>query len=239
MFNLILRIAMKKVLFACLLLLLSGVVSAELRLESGSLSALKNAGEYAYVEIDWSKARVVQFDRSGRVEKDRGTIDAFNKAQGPDWVRDWPEVKRFVANCTAWEKRPGRATFNKKNKKGVLITVNPQVWKAYQNSRDEDEREEMKDHCIWVNPSKAKYKLVLTVTQVDMGSGTASAFGVGVSTGGAIINGKIRLIDIKSGKQLASVIVDQCKGFGNYSQRTRLVDVVTGEIFGDLPGLIR
>ena len=229
----------KSFLFIALLLMMSGSAMAELTLESGSLKALKNAGEYAYVEIDWSKAKVVEFDRHGKVEKNLGTIDAYNKSQGADWVKDWPEVKRFIVNCTAWEKRPGRATFNKENKKGVLITVNPQVWKAYQNSKDEDEREDMKDHCVWVNPSKAKYKMVLTVNEVDMGSGTASAFGMGVSSGGAIINGKIRLIEIATGKQLASVIVDQCKGFGNYSQRTRLMDVVTGEIFGDLPDLIK
>jgi hypothetical protein len=230
----------KALLFAGMLLCLMPMhVSADLRLESGSLSVLKNAGEYAYVEIDWSKSKVVEFDRQGKVEKTLGTIDAYNKSQGADWVKDWPEVKRFVVNCTAWEKRPGRANFNKKNKKGVLITVNPQIWKAYNNSKNEDERKELKDHCVWVNPSKAKYKLVLTVNQVDMGSGAASAFGVGVSTGGAIINGKICLIDLATGKQLANVSVNQCKGFGNYSQRTRLMDVVTGEIFGDLPDLIR
>lgn len=228
---------MKKILFVSFVLCFSVFCCAEVSLTSGSLSRLKNSGEYAYVEIDWSKAKVVEFDRDGKVEKNKGSIDAYNKSQGSDWVKDWPEVKRFVVNCTAWEKYPGRACFNRKNKKGVLITVNPQVWKAYLNSKDEDEKEDMQDHCIWVNPSKAKYKFVLTVDQIDMGSGTASAFGMGVSSGGAIINGSIRLIEISTGKQLALIKVDQSKGFGNYSQRTRLMDVVVGEIFGDIPDL--
>ena len=229
---------MKKSIFLALMLLSGMICRADVELASGSLSALKTSGEYAYVEIDWSKAKVVEFDRSGKVEKNKGSVDAYNKSQGSDWVRDWPEVKRFITNCTAWEKYPGRACFNRKNKKGVLITVNPEVWRAYQNCKDEDEREDMQDHCIWVNPAKAKYKFVLTVDQVDMGSGTASAFGVGVSSGGAIICGKIRLIEIKTGKQLALINVDHCKGFGNYSQRTRLMDCVVGEIFGDLGDLV-
>ena len=229
---------MKKLFFLSLMLMAGFVCRAEVSLTSGSLAALKTADEYAYVEIDWSKAKVVELDRNNKVEKNLGSIDAYNKSQGSDWVRDWPEVKRFITNCTAWEKYPGRACFNRKNKKGVRITVNPEVWRAYQNCKDEDEREDMKDHCIWENPAKAKYKFVLMVDQVDMGSGTASAFGMGVSSGGAIINGKIRLIEIKTGKQLALIAVEYCKGFGNYSQRTRLMDCVVGEIFGDLADLV-
>ena len=229
---------MKKLIFLSFMLLIGLVCRAEVSLTSGSLSALNTADEYAYVEIDWSKAKVVELDRNNKIEKNLGSIDAYNKSQGSDWVRDWPEVKRFITNCTAWEKYPGRACFNRKNKKGVRITVNPEVWRAYQNCKDEDEREDMKDHCIWENPAKAKYKFVLTVDQVDMGSGTASAFGIGVSSGGAIINGKIRLIEIKTGKQLATIAVQYCKGFGNYSQRTRLMDCVVGEIFGDLADLV-
>jgi hypothetical protein len=229
---------MKKLFFSIALLTCWTMSQADVRLTSGSLDVLKNKGEYAYVEIDWSKAKVVEFDRHGKVEKNHGTIDAYNKSQGSDWVRDWPEVKRFICNSTAWEKYPGRSCFNRENKKGVLITVNPEVWRAYQNCKDEDEREDMQDHCIWVNPAQAKYKFVLTVDQVDMGSGTASAFGMGVSSGGAIINGSIKLIEIKTGKQLATIAVEQCKGFGNYSQRTRLNDCVVGEIFGDIPDLM-
>ena len=222
-----------------LVMAVSTLCYADVQLTSGNLSVLKNSGEYAYVEIDWSKAQVVEFGRNDKVEKNLGPIDAYNKSQGSDWVKDWPEVKRFVVNCTAWEKYPGRACFNKKNKKGVLITINPQIWKAYQNSKDEDEKEDMKDHCIWVNPSSAKYKFVLAVNQVDMGNGAASAFGVGVSTGGAIISGSVKLIEIKTGKQLATIAVKNCQGFGNYSQRTRLMDVVVGEIFGSIPSLIK
>ena len=172
------------------------------------------------------------------MEKDLGTIDAYNKKQGSDWIKDWPEVKRTVVNATAWEKNPGRKCFNKKNKNGVLITVNPQIWKAYQLSKDEDEKEDLQDHCIWVDPAKAKYKFVLTVSQVDMGNGAASAFGMSMSTGGAVISGTIRLIEIKTDKTLATLAVKNCKGNGNYSQRTRLLDVVTGEVFGSIPSLI-
>ena len=226
---------MRKYLFLSVLLTLSSFLFAEVKLESGDLSALKQADEYAYVEIDWSKAQVVEFDRSNKVDKSHGTIDQYNKAQGEDWVKDWPELKRFIVNCCAWEKYPGRKCFNKKNKNGTLITVPPVVWKEYAKTKDDD----LKSHCIWVDPAKAKYKLVLTVTQVDMGSGTASAFGMGMSTGGAIICGKLKLIEIKTGKTLATLSVDHCKGIGNYSQRTRLMDVVVGEILGNVAELIK
>lgn len=226
---------MKKILFVSLLVTVSSFLFAEVTLESGDLGALKNAGEYAYVEIDWSKAQVVEFDRSNNVDKKHGTIDQYNKAQGDDWVKDWPELKQLVVNCTAWEKYPGRACFNKKNKKGTLITVPPVVWNEFARTNDDD----LQSHCIWIDPALAKYKFVLTVTQVDMGSGTASAFGMSMSTGGAVICGKLRLIEIKTGKQLATLSVDYCKGIGNYSQRTRLVDVVVGEIFGNIPELIK
>ena len=228
---------MKKLVLLCLVMSLSGVCFAELELASGNLDALSKSGEYAYVEIDWSKAQVVEFDGKNRVDKTHGSVDAYNKSQGADWVRDWPDVKRFIVNNTAWEKYPGKPCFNKKNKKGLLITVNPQIWKAYQNCKDEDERDNMKNHCIWVNPSTAKYKFVLTVTQVDMGNGVASAFGVNMSTGGAIVCGTIKLIEIKTGKQLALIKVNHSKGVGNYSQRTRLNDVIVGEVIGRIPDL--
>ena len=109
---------------------------ADVELASGSLSALKNAGEYAYVEIDWSKAKVVEFGRGDKVEKSFGTIDQYNKSQGADWVKDWPAVKQDILNFTAWKKYPTRPCFNKKNKKGTLITVNPAVWKSKSSDKD-------------------------------------------------------------------------------------------------------
>jgi hypothetical protein len=228
--------------FVLILMVCAGAIGnlcqAELSLTSGSLSKLSNADEYAYVEIDWSQATVVEFDGKNRVDKTWGSVDTYNKAQGADWVKDWPEVKRAIVNYTAWEKYPGRACFNKKNKNGVLITVSPQIWKAYQSTKDEDEQDKLKNHCIWVNPATAKYKFVLTVKQVDMGNGVASAFGMKMSTGGAVIVGTLKLIEIKTGKTLATIDVKHCKGIGNYSQRTRLIDVVVGEIFGHVPDLI-
>lgn len=226
---------MRRILFVSVLVTISSFLFAEVKLESGDLSALKKAGEYAYVEIDWSKAQVVEFDRSGKVEKSHGTVDQYNKAQGADWVQDWPELKRFIVNCTAWEKYPARPCFNKKNKKGTLITVPPVVWKEYAKTNDDD----LKSHCIWVDPAKAKYKFVLTVTKVDMGSGTASAFGTSMNTGGAIICGTLKLVEIKTGKTLATLTVDHCKGIGNYSQRTRLMDAVVGSIIGETAELIK
>lgn len=225
-----------------LLILLLGICAscwAEVQLTSGSLEALKKSGEYAYVEIDWSKAKVVELGRDNKVEKNFGSVDAYNKAQGKDWVKDWPEIKQLILNSTAWKKSPGRSCFNKKNKKGVLITVSPQIWNAYKNCKDEDKKKDMQKNCIWVNPSSAKYKLVFSVTQVDMGSGSAAAFGMGGSAGGAIISGNIKLVDIKSGKRLATIDVKYAKGRGNYSQRIRLLDCVVDEIFGEIPKLMK
>ena len=236
--NLILtQIVMKKLTFISLFLCICSLCFADVELTSGSLKALDNDGEYAYVEIDWSKAKVVELGSGNKVDKSFGSVDAYNKRQGADWVKDWPGVKRDIVNATAWEKYPGRKCFNKKNKNGLQITVSPQIWKAYHATKDEDEKEDLQDHCVWVNPSKAKYKFVLSVTQVDMGNGAASAFSMKRSTGGAIISGTVRLVEIKSGKTLATIAVKYSKGIGNYSQRIRLIDVVVGEIFGSIPSL--
>ena len=228
---------MKKLTIISLFLSICSLVFADVELTSGSLKALDNDGEYAYVEIDWSKAKVVELGSGNKVDKSFGSVDAYNKRQGADWVKDWPRVKRDIVNATAWEKYPGRKCFNKKNKHGLQITVNPQIWKAYHATKDEDEKEDLQDHCVWINPSKAKYKFVLSVTQVDMGNGAASAFSMKRSTGGAIISGTVRLVEIKSGKTLATIAVKYSKGIGNYSQRIRLIDVVVGEIFGSIPSL--
>lgn len=229
---------MKKIFILTVATLVAGMMFADnLRLMSGSLNALKDSGEYAYVEIDWSKAQVVEFDGDFKIDENYGSMDEYNKRQGGSWTRDWPQVQLFVALSTAWDSYPGRPTFNKRNDEGVQITVNPEVWKAYQDCTDEETREDMRDHCLWVDPSGAKYKFILRVEYVDMGNSGAAHFG-SLKTGGAILAGIIDLIEIATGNQLAQVSVYYCKGHGMYAQQSRLMDVVSAEVFGKLYKLI-
>ena len=230
---------MKRILIASVFVAVSSFLFADVKLTSGDLSALKTAGDYVYVEIDWSKAKVVELGNNNKVKKTIGTVTQYNKAQGDKAVKEWPEVKRFVENCTAWESYPMRSCFNSKNKKGALITVNPSVWKAYSKSTDEKEKKDMKNHCVWENPTTAKYKFVLTVDQVDVGSNVAVSVGMGKPSGGAVISGTISLVNIKTGKQVAQLAVTNCKGRGNFELRLRLMDTVVAEIFGEVAKLIK
>ncbi len=211
---------------------------AQVSLLSGDLSALKKAGEYAYVETDWSKAKVVEFGRGNKISKNFGSVDAYNKSQGQDWVHDWPKIKRNISIACAWEKYPARPCFNKKNKKGMQITVTPNEWKTYKSSAP-DLQEKMAKHTVYVDPKLAKYKFVVRVELIDMGNGVASQFGMNVKNGGAILKGTVELIEIKSGKKIATFAVNYAKGWGNISQETRLMDLFCGGIFGEIGGLVK
>ncbi len=213
-------------------------LQAQVTLLSGDISILKKAGEYAYVETDWSKAKVVEFGRKNKIDKDFGSVDAYNKSQGQDWVYDWPKVKHNIALACAWEKYPARPCFNKKNKNGLQITVTPDEWKNYKSS-SADLQKKMSSHTIYVDPKSAKYKFVVRVELIDMGNGVASQFGMNVKNGGAILKGTVELIEIKTGKKLATFGVDYAKGWGNISQETRLMDLFCGSIFGEIGELVK
>ena len=103
---------MQRFLLVSAFVAVSSFLLADVKLTSGDLSALKNAGEYAYVEIDWSKAKVVELGNKNKVKKELGSIDQYNKSQGTDAVKEWPKLKLFVENCTAWESYPMRPCFN-------------------------------------------------------------------------------------------------------------------------------
>jgi hypothetical protein len=189
-------------------------------LKSGSLDFLSRSGEYAYLEINWSGAQVVEFGRNMKVEKTFGSVAEYNKKQGSDWVRDWPTVQRRATEGVALRKN-GSVCFNKKNKNGLQICCSPATWKFYKSTKDTDEKASYDKHYVMVDPAKAKYKFVVTVSKIDMGSGAASAFG-GMSTGGAIMTGTMKAVEIKTGKTLATFDIKECQGMGNFAQYIRL-----------------
>ena len=216
---------MKRMLFAAAVFMVVAFVAnaddVDVTLKSGDLSFLKAQGEYAYLEIDWSKAQVVEFGRNMSVDKSFGTVAQYNQKQGADWVRDWPEVQRRATEGVILKKN-GPICFNKKNKKGVQMSSSPATWKFYTTTKDTDEKESYDKHYLMIDPAKAKYKFVVTVNQIDMGNGAASAFGMGVNTGGAMMKGSMKAVEIKTGKTLATFDINECKGWGNYSQYIRL-----------------
>lgn len=215
---------MKKLFSLCSALLVVATLYAadnDVRLTSGNLDFLKEAGEYAYLEINWANAQVVEFDRNMKVEKNFGTVAQYNQKQGQDWVRDWPTVQRRATEGVALKKN-GSICFNKKNKNGLQLTVSPATWKFIQSTKDEDEKESYEKHYVCVNPAKAKYKFVVNVKQIDMGNGVAGAFGMSVTTGGAIMVGTMKAVNLKTGKTVATFDIKKCKGWENYAQYIRL-----------------
>lgn len=225
---------MKKVITILVAMLAVGNLIAgdtEVVLKSGSLAFLNNSGEYAYLEIDWSKAQVVEFGRNMSVENNFGSISQYNQKQGSDWVRDWPQVQRRATEGVTLRKN-GSYCFNKKNKNGVQMSSSPATWKFYKTTKDTDEKESYEKHYVMVDPAKAKYKFVVTVNQIDMGNGAASAFSMSMSGGGAIMKGTVKAVEIKTGKTLATMEVKSCKGVGNFAQYIRL-QMLFSELFAN------
>ena len=225
---------MKKSFVILTALLSAGMLIAgdtSVSLTSGSLSFLNNAGEYAYLEIDWSKAQVVEFGRNMTVDKNFGSVAQYNKKQGSDWEQDWPNVQRRATEGVTLRKN-GAYCFNKKNKGGVQMSSSPLTWKFYTTTSDTGEKESYDKHYVMVDPAQAKYKFVVTVDKIDMGNGAASAFGMGMDTGGAMMTGTVKAIEIKTGKTLATLNVKSCKGIGNFAQYIRL-QMLFSELFAN------
>ncbi len=223
---------MKKFASIIVSLLVAGVLFADdtdMTLTSGSLAFLNEAGEYAYLEIDWSKAQVVEFDRRMNVDKNFGSIAQYNQKQGSDWVKDWPEVQRRATEGVMMRKN-GSYCFNKKNKGGLQMCSGPLTWKFYTTAKDTDEKESYEKHYMMVDPKQAKYKFVVTVNKIDMGNGVAAGFGMSMQSGGAIMTGTMKAVEIKTGKTVATFDIKSCKGVGNYAQYIRL-QLLFSELF--------
>jgi hypothetical protein len=207
-------------------------------LTSGSLDFLNDAGQYAYFDVDWTKTKVVEFDKKMNVENDLGTIDQYNQKQGVEWVADWDRVKNetnlmlpimkpFGNHC--WF--PGKSMcFNNKNKKGLQFTLNPAWFEYYNTTSDEKEKKGIEKAFYTVDPATAKYKVLVIADTVDMGNGAASAFGMDVHNGGAIMKGRIIVTDLTTRKSVAEFDVNYVKGWGSFYQFTRLQSLMN-EIF--------
>ena len=223
---------MKRITIFLISLFCMGMIVADdtdMTLTSGNLSFLDDSGQYAYLEIDWSKAQVVEFGRNMKVDKSFGSISQYNQKQGSDWVRDWPEVKRRATEGVAMRKN-GSYCFNKKNKGGLQICSSPLTWKFYTTTKDTGEKESYDKHYVMVDPSKAKYKFVVTINKIDMGNGVAAGFGMSMQSGGAIMTGTMKAVEIKTGKTLATFDIKSCKGVGNFAQYIRL-QLMFSELF--------
>lgn len=206
-------------------------------LTSGSLDFLKDAGQYAYYEVDWTNTNVVEFDRKLEVENDFGTIDQYNEKQGADWVKDWdrvrkatnlmlPLVKGYGMEC--WF--PGKKLcFNNKNKNGLHFTANPEWYAIYNQIIDPEEKKEMEESVTLVDPTTAKYKVTIFADFVDMGNGAAAGFG-GLYAGGAIMKGRIQVLNLQDNSIVAEMDINYVKGWGSFFQYARLQALIQ-EIF--------
>lgn len=80
---------------------------------TGSASIFNEKGINCSLKYDFSKAHIVNFDRDNvTVIEDFGSIDAYNKSHGEDYVRDWPHCLDMleVGTCLELTKK-FKATF--------------------------------------------------------------------------------------------------------------------------------
>ncbi len=170
---------MKKLFFILALCCASVAMYADdCELTKGSVAALKEKGELALLEVDYSKAKV----------KDQ-TLDEYLKGRGEDFVKDWPEdSKKAAAYFTT--------RFNRENKKGMTIPLDGEG---------------------------AKYKIVLSLTDMDMGnaSGAFTPF-ASAKAGGVIVSGSFTLIDLATNEELCVIEFKEVKGVRHMSETVRL-----------------
>lgn len=221
---------MKKMLLSVIFLASSLMIFANSKivLTSGSLDFLKEAGEYAYCELDWSNTQVVEFDTDLTIEKEFGTIAQYNEMQGQDWVDDWDEL-RMTIDLMLPVTKGGRYCFNKRNKNGLQFTVNPEWYTVYSELDDVARQKKMAKSVTMVDPATAKYKVILHADMVDMGSGSAAVFG-GIYSGGAIMKGRMEVINLQDNSTVAEMDINYVKGLGEITQFARL-GLLMSEIF--------
>lgn len=73
------------------------------------------------------------------------------------------------------------------------------------------------------NADDAKYKMILHVDRLDMGNGGSMFIPMASSkAGGVILNGTLDVIDVKAGKYVCRLRLDDVKGTGHVSETVRL-----------------
>ena len=148
----------------------------DIKVASGDASVLMQSGK-AYVEFDYSKTMVVEYDgkKIDKKEKQQKLAD-YLKSRGDDFVRDWekdqPDAYRFMY-----------AQIRKLGKKGGL----------------EFDKEDI------TNSTNADYKLRVVVDYLDWGNSAAAivSWGVGFMSskaGGMVMSGKVEVVNVRTGK---------------------------------------
>ena len=193
-------------------------------LESGSLNFWTETGKFATLDIDWSKAQIVEWDKD-KVEKEHGTFEEYNRLRGDDYVNDWPNVQRMILLTAPSE-------LNKKNKKSgikVLTLFDEQTQAAVNNMTPEQKAEwdksqakAQKNGIFYGDASQASYDIKISVDSIDLGNGAASAFGMDPHTGGVIIAGTMAVFDRSTNKSVCSIKINHLKGWGSYGETARM-----------------
>lgn len=199
-------------------------------LESGSPDFWKEAGKLMTIDIDWSKATVVEWGNKNEVKEDFGTIEQYNKMKGEDYVRDWPDVKQSVLIGAS-------SMTNMFSKKGIKM-ITPQS-PGYEQLSDEQKAELKKQQAKMeknkMNPvlyrdySEASYDMLLIVDSIDMGNAGASAFsglaGDALYRGGAELVGTIEVRDHQTNELVCKMHANHLKGRGNFSETSRITNL--------------
>lgn len=193
-------------------------------LESGSLNFWTETGKFATLDIDWSKAQIVEWDKN-KVEKEHGTFEEYNRLRGEEYVNDWPNVQNMVLLTAP-------AELNKKNKKSGIKVLS--LWdeptQAAINGMTPEQKAEFeksqakaqKNGVYYGDASQAAYDIKISVDSIDLGNGAASAFGMDPHNGGVIIVGNMAVTDRATNESVCSIKINHCKGWGSYGETARM-----------------
>lgn len=193
-------------------------------LESGNLNFWTETGKFATLDVDWSKAQIVEWDKN-KVEKEHGTFEEYNRLRGEEYVNDWPNVQQGILTFA-----PVYA--NKKNKKKglkIMTPLDPATQEAF-NVMDDKQKAEWqkaqakseKNGIYYREASLASYAIHLTVDSIDLGNGAASAFGMDPHNGGVIIVGNMAVTNLANNEQVCSIKVNHLKGWGSFGETARM-----------------
>ena len=193
-------------------------------LESGNLNFWTETGKFATLDVDWSKAQIVEWDKN-KVEKEHGTFEEYNRLRGDEYVNDWPNVQKSVLVYAPSE-------LNKKNKKSgikILTLLDEQTQAAVDAMTPEQKAEwdksqakAQKNGVFYGDASQASYDIKITVDSIDLGSGAASAFGMDPHNGGVIVVGNMAVTDRATNEPVCSIKINHCKGWGSYGETARM-----------------
>lgn len=193
---------------AALMVFASVRANSDVKKVSGSFAALKTAGS-AQVVLDLSETQAVEYSMynpfakiSYKVKNVIGSIDDRNAAEGADYVRDWPEVRRRMELTF-------QQTLDKKYKGAQLVAEGSAS--SYK----------IVFHVTHLDFGSRGAAIASGAVSVATGTGVFASGNLG----SAILDGRIELQDL-NGKVLGTIQINPMTAEGNIGETIRLCNLM-------------